>query len=345
MFGVRRSSRTIAELKPLWQAKVDDHVIALNWSPDGLLLAAAAVSGPIQLLDGPTGQVRHTLPGHHFGTAALGFSHDGAHFASGGQDGKIRLWNQTTGQEMRALDAGADWVERVAWCPLENLLATSAGRKLRLWNAAGQLLQEYPDHGSTIADIQWQPGSRILASASYGCVALWSVEQTNPTRRFEWRGSQLVLAWSPDSKYLATGDQDCTVHFWIMRSGEDLQMSGYPRKVRELSWDATGRYLATGGGEVPCVWDFSGKGPAGTTPAQLQAHEFPVNALAYQHSGPLLASADADGLVALWRPQKSKKALGIAVSDTGATCLAWSPNDKWLAVGHDCGRIAVFPCP
>jgi WD40 repeat protein len=345
MSGVKRSACSSAELKTCWQADITDHVIALAWSPGGTVLAAAAVSGPIVLFDGSTGKVRHYLPGHEFGTTAVGCSRDGVHFASSGQDGKIRLWDQATGRERLALDGGAPWVEHLAWCPMDNLLATSAGRKLRLWDPQGRLVREYPQHSSTIADIQWKPRSCELASASYGCVSLWTPDRSEPLRRFEWKGSQLVLAWSPDGKYLATGDQDCTVHFWIVRVGEDLQMSGYPRKVRELAWDHTSRFLATGGGDMPCVWDCSGKGPAGTTPTQLEGHEAAVSALAYQHAGPLLASGGEDGLLAVWQPTKSSKPLAASSQDSGLTCLAWSLDDKWLAAGMEDGRVAVFQRP
>ena len=341
MFGVKR----FAELKPCWQADMADHVIALAWSPGGTVLAAAAVSGLITLFDGSTGKVRHHLPGHEFGTTALGFSRDGVHFASSGQDGKVRLWDQATGQERLVLDGGAPWVERLAWCPVDNLLATSAGRRLRLWDPQGRLVREYPEHSSTIADIQWKPRSRELASASYSCVSLWTPDRSEPLRQFRWKGSQLVLAWSPDGKYLATGDQDCTVHFWIVKSGEDLQMSGYPRKVRELAWDCGSRFLATGGGPAVCVWDCGGSGPAGSKPQMLMGHreESTITAVAFQHRGHLLGSAGTDGQVCVWHPGNKKQPLvGVATGGEAVTCLAWSPDDALLAVGYESGAVAVL---
>ena len=39
------------KLRPVWQASVPDHTIALSWSPDSRFLAAAAVSGPITIFD------------------------------------------------------------------------------------------------------------------------------------------------------------------------------------------------------------------------------------------------------------------------------------------------------
>ena len=122
------------------------------------------------------------------------------------------------------------------------------------------------------------------------------------TSRGSTRGKVRALcwAWSPDAKYMATGEQDSTVHFWHVKSGRDAQMWGFPTKVRELSWDPSGRWLATGGGASPCLWDCSGKGPMGRKPRQYDAHSNKLTQLVFQSDGELLASADADAKLFLW---------------------------------------------
>jgi WD40 repeat protein len=342
MSSLSKTSKSGVSLQSRWQAHVGDHVIALAWSPDGETLAAATVGGPITLCDGQSGRIRYVLPGHGFGTSALSWCPQGTLLASAGQDGQVRVWNAHNGTLYRTLDGGAAWVERVAWSPSGTLLASAAGRKVRLWNTACQLVREYGNHPSTVADIQWKPGTLDLASAAYGELTLWNPDKAEPFRVCKWKGSMLVLAWSPDGKYIATGDQDSTVHFWIVKTGEDLMMSGYPVKVRELAWDCTSRYLATGGGSVPCVWDMSGKGPAGTKPLQLEGHEDKVTALAFQHSGPLLASAGADGLLFLWQPGKHTRPLGRAEFRSAITQVAWSADDQRLAVGTEGGGIGLL---
>ena len=224
------------------------------------------------------------------------------------------------------------------------MLASAAGRKLKLWNAVGALVRECPDHQSTISGLQWKPHARQLASIAYGGVTLWDPHQLEAVRRLECIGSSLVIAWSPDGKHIATGDQDSTVHFWIMPTGDDLQMSGYPTKVRELSWDATSRYLATGGGEEVTVWDCSGGGPAGTEPITLSRCQDFLSVVRFQHRGKLLGSGGADGLVRVWQLQGRLRSLAVheAALTAGITSLVWSPNDQYIAVGDESGGARVF---
>lgn len=325
------------------RAEIEDHVISLAWSPDGSLFAAAAVSGPITVFDAATGTVRQKLVGHGFGTTCLSWGPDKlGRLASAGQDGLVKIWETNHPEPILSLKGGAAWVDRVAWSPNGGLLASAAGKKLKLWNARGEPVREYPDHPSTITDIQWKPGSVELASAAYGRTAVWTPDHGEPRRSFEWKGSVLALAWSPDGKYLATGDQDSTVHFWVVRTAEDLMMSGYQMKVRELSWDPTSRFLATGGGEVVCVWDCSGKGPEGREPFMLEGHAEPLTAVAFQKKGPLLLSASEDGTVRLWKPTKAAKPHAIAEFEGGVSQILWGPDDQTFAVGTDAGGVAVL---
>jgi len=326
-----------------WQANLPDHIIGLAWSPDGARLAAATVSGPIVILDS-SGKSGVQLKGHSFGTAAIAWRAIGGMLASAGQDGTVRLWNALSGAELAALDGGAAWVEKLAWSEDGTRLAAGAGKKVRIWDSTGHLLRELPAQAGTVTDLAWRPGANQLAVLGYGAANIYDAASGALAHSFAWKGSPLALAWSPNGKVLAHGNQDATVHFWYAATGIDLQMSGFPSKVRELSWDFTSRYLATGGGPMPCLWDCSGaKGPEGTSPQMLEGHEDTLSALAFQARGYLLASAALDGRVLLWQ-QANKKApkVGEFRFEGEATTLAWSPDDKSLATGSDRGTIALL---
>jgi WD40 repeat protein len=254
----------------------------------------------------------------------------------------VKIWDVTTGAQLFTMPAGSAWVEQVAFAPESPLLISAAGRHLKLWNLQGECVRVYPPHPSTISDVQWQPGTEFFTSACYGQLATFNTNTEEPVKAFRWKGSILTVAWSPDGNYVATGNQDASVHFWYRKSGKDLEMSGYPAKVRELAWDADSRYLATGGGSSIAIWDCSGKGPAGTRPIELQQHEAMVSALEYQHKGELLASGCEHGGVCIWQPRKAAPLLQEIALDAHVTQVRWAPNDEAVAVSSGSGLIRVL---
>jgi WD40 repeat protein len=317
-----------------WAVNLDDHVIALAPSPDAAQhIALASVSGPVLIVHRQTGEIVHRFAGHRPGTLSLGWRRDGQILASGGQDGMVRLWDVAVGTEWLALEAGSAWVQRVAFAQTTDLLVSGAGRKLRLWDGSGGLERDYPDLPGTVNDLAWKPGGKVFAVATNRQLAIFGPDADDPTHKLELAVPMLALAWSPDGKVIVTGNQNGTMNYWRYRHNENLQMSGYPMKVRELAWDSSGRYLASGGGSTVVVWDTSGKGPRGTTPHMLELHEVPIEVLAYQPAGVWLASGDGDGLLAIWQPSSSKTPLAKLQLPAGLACLAWLPGGNQLVVG------------
>ena len=335
------------KLRPVWQVALSDHAIGLTWSSDGSRLAAAAVSGPIMILDAATGKPIHELKGHGFGTSSIAWQPGGGLIASVGQDKQVRLWDSATGQEFKALDAGAAWAEKLAWHPSGQWLAVGAGKKTRVFSAAGELVRELPPQAGTVMDLAWRPLTNHLTVLAYGAATTYDpLTGDRPAKELKWKGSPLAMAWSPDGKILAHGNQDATIHFWYFDSSHDLQMWGYRTKIRELAWDFSSRYLATGGSPVVCVWDCQAgpKGPEGSRPLMLEGHEENISALAYQSRGFLLASAGLDGRVLLWQPTNKKgPQIGeFKFAEGEASVLAWSSDDKSLAAGSGSGSVALF---
>ncbi len=338
----RKSKRAQPALKAKWRTNIEDHPIGLAWSPDAKNLAVAGVSGPITLFNGADGAVQWVLPGHALDTMAISWHKDSRLLASVGQDGKVRLWDGKTGTQRAEMAGGASWVERVAFSPVGDWLVSAAGRKLRLWNSSGELIREYPDANSTITDIKWRYDGKQFAISAYNGVVLYDPAEAEPLRRFEWQGSTLTLEWSPDGKYIATGDQDSTVHFWIADTGEDLRMWGYETKVQELTWSFNSRYLATGGGTQVAIWDCSGQGPENTRPIMLEGHQQLIKHLKFQRRGMLLASGGNDGLLAIWKVHKKKSTkLVDAVFKAPIASLAWSPDDRCIAMSDESGTLSI----
>ncbi|HEX3729450.1 MAG TPA: WD40 repeat domain-containing protein [Opitutaceae bacterium] len=324
-----------------WAGQLDDYAIDLAWSPDGALLAAASAAGPIVLFAAADGARRHELPGHENGANALAWSPEGAaRLASGGQDGAVKFWDGATGQHTATAALGAGWVEHLAWGPA---VAAACGRKLALLGPDGALRHTLPDAPKTFTALAWRPSAPLLAAAYFGGVRLIEAGTGALKKELPYNNGIQALTWSPEGRWLVSGNQDPSVHLWVPDEDLELQMSGYETKVKHLAFDRSGRWLATGGGRDACVWDCAGAGPEGRAPAMFP-HDAPVSALAFQHRHGLLATAAADGTVMLWSPDRRQPLRATVKMTQPPTKLAWSQDDGQLALGSAQGAVYVLKC-
>lgn len=329
-------------LNSAWDVRLDDYVIALQWSTRGAVLAAGLSQGSVVLLDAETGQPRQTFDAHAGGLLSLRWSPDGSLLVTGGQDGRARIWD-SKGKLIHEMSGGAAWVEHLSWSPDGSRLATTAGRIVRLWTSEGVIVGELPPHSSTVAGVTWRGDGRKFATISYGNLCLWRGDRLSSLpEKMEWKGSLIAIEWSPNGQVIACGCQDASVHVWYAKNGKDLEMTGYPIKVRALSWDGSSRYLATGGSSDVTVWDFTGRGPAGSTPIVMESHKDFISVLAFQHNGPLIASGARDGTIRLWDvgAPKTPPARGRHVGEV--TNITWNDDDDAFATSDANGHIAAW---
>ena len=352
--------RGTMQLTKHWAAQLDDYAIDLAWSPDGAQLAAASSAGPITLFAGTDGIKQHELPGHDDGTNVLAYRPavvDGSSpshtLATGGQDGAVKFWDTTAGQHTATAELGTDWVEHLAWRPQRNAstagsqghtsttLFAAAGKELFVLRADGSVAHKFKPAPKSISALAFQPAGGCAAVSYFGGVCLWDADDFIAQKEFPYNNGIAALVWSPDNKWLVSGNHDPSVHLWIPETDTEFHMSGYEGKVKYLSFDHTSRWLATGGGRDACVWDCSGKGPEGREPAMLP-HDAPVCAVAFQNTHGLLAVASTDGVVQLWSPERKQPLRATVKMPAAATRLVWSPDDRQLVIGTVKGHVFVL---
>ncbi|MBL9192192.1 MAG: WD40 repeat domain-containing protein [Opitutaceae bacterium] len=340
------------QLTKHWAAALDDYVIDLGWSPDGTLLAAASSAGPVSLFAAVDGTLQHALPGHDDGTNTLAWHPEALVLATGGQDGAVKFWDPRAGQHTATAPLGPAWVDHLAWRPGKSgaasprpsaLLAAAAGKGLTLLAADGAVHHAFAPAPKTITALVWEPRGGAVAVAYFGGVVLWDADDFVAQRTYAYANGIHALVWSPDGRWLVSGNQDPSVHLWLPEQDEEFHMSGYESKVKELTFDRTSRWLATGGGHEACIWDCQGRGPEGREPVML-AHEGKVCAVAYQHAHGLLATASDDGTVMIWSPERPRPLRATVRMPSPATRLVWSPDDRLLGVGSAKGAVYVLRC-
>ncbi len=367
------------QLTKHWAGHLDDYAIDLAWSPDGSRLAAASAAGPISIFAATNGAKQHELPGHEHGTNCLAWQPIGSQpstlnsplsaLATGGQDGAVKFWDTAAGQHTATTKLGSAWVEHLVWAakpemrrvkseirssdPTEvltsafelrtSLLFASAGRTLAALRPDATIAHTFKPAPKTITALAAQPAGGCVACAYFGGVVLWDTDDFIAQKELTYGNGIQALVWSPDNKWLVSGNQDPSVHLWIPEQDIELHMSGYETKVKHLSYDQTSRWLATSGGRDACIWDCSGTGPEGREPAMLP-HDAPVCAVAFQNAHGLLATAAQDGTVQLWSPERAKPLRATVKMPAAPTKLAWSPDDRQLAIGSEKGVVYVLKC-
>jgi WD40 repeat protein len=328
-----------------WRAEVDDAPVALS-ARDGLV-AVAGAEGKAWILNAADGSLAGTvtLPG---GLLAIALAPDGRHAAMAGPVGYAQ-WRRADGRA--EITGTGGWSAAVAWADADRV-AVASGRCARVLSADGEQLWATGPAASTVSDLAWLRSGRRLAVAAYGAVNCHERHQAAPVAVYPYVGSHLALAVSAGDRWICSGNQDASVHIWRTRDGGELTMPGYPEKVTRLAFDGTGTWLANDGASDITVWDFSGKGPRGTQPRSLGAHET-ITALAWRPGpGGVLASGGDDGTVALWlatagrpgarlRPARTLSRGEADGDDVAVAALAWS-GPRLLIVAYRDGRIDAY---
>jgi WD40 repeat protein len=303
------------------------------------LVAAGSLAVDALVIDGRDGSVVGRLAKHPLAVLSLGWSPGGARLATGGQDGMVTVWDRS-GRSVESVDLPG-WVVGVAWSPDGRFVAAGGGREVAIIRAVGTVVSRHGGHPSTVTSVAWEPSGRRVAVACYGGIRWYDPGSpaAGVVAQYSWKGSILVVAVSPDGRWLASGNQDSTSKVWEIATGEDLEMTGYPAKVERLAWEHRGHQLAVASGPVAMVWRCSGGGPEGTRPAVLDAHADRITDLRYQRTGPLLVTVSRDGVAGVWNPSRRRRPLRALDLGEPLSRGGWIGLDA-VVVGTAEGRVA-----
>jgi len=265
---------------------------------------------------------------------------DGKRIVMGGDDGKVVSLDANGKVDVLATDAKRRWIDNIALHP-DGAVAWSAGKTAFVRSAKDQ--EKSLDVPSTVGGLAFAPKGLRLAVAHYNGVTLWFPNMAAKPEFLPWTGSHLAVAFSPDNKFLVTAMHEPALHGWRLADNRHMRMTGYPGRVRSMSWSAGGKALATSGADAVILWPFASKdGPMGKEPAMLAPLQARVSAVACHPRQDIFAAGYSDGTILMVRLTDGAEILVRRRGPAPVAALAWNGKGTWLAFAAEDGDAGLL---
>jgi WD40 repeat protein len=344
-------------------------VRSLALSPDGRRLAAARDESPVRIWDLQHGRGHAALEGHTAPMLSLAFTPDGKRLVSGSKDSSVRIWDVAARNELRSFvhlrDGKASnaptrpaasngyhvWsvgvfpdgrrVLAVGSTPGEGSIGFASVRDIE----TGKVLLSLPplSQGSRPSTGVVSPDGLLLAiNYPDGHAVVWSAASGKRLAVLKHpEGDIQPVAFSRDSRSIATGSTDGTVRVWEAETGREKRVFHSDESVWAVAFspDDTRVFSGSYHGTVR-LWDLR----TGSTLWKVKGHVGGITHVGFSPDGRRALSASGDGIAVLklWDVATGREVLTLGGCGAAIHSAAFSPDGKQIAAGGTDGVIRVW---
>jgi len=271
--------------------------------------------------------------GRHWGPAFRAvYSPDGQRIASVGSDRALRFWDAATLREQGIVRGLGDHVTGLAYSPDGQTLAVGhPDGALRLVDVKTRHMRTVADpHQGDVACVAFSADGKLVASGGVSdkFVRIYDVSTASGWGKLRgFTGAVYTLAFSPDSRLLATGSNELAVADLVAMKTTAATVNQHRGPVVSLAIDRDGKLLATAStdGTVK-LWDLGAR-----RAVQQLDHGSIVSAVAFSPDGRTVASATLHrNSVRFWDVRAGKQVGTLDGVKGDVSCLGYSPDGQTL---------------
>ncbi|KAL6133466.1 hypothetical protein ACLB2K_065701 [Fragaria x ananassa] len=286
------------------------------------------------------------LQGHRSDVRSVALSSDNTLLMSTSHNA-VKIWNPSTGSCLRTIDSGYGMCGFIIPNSEYALVGTKSGTMEIINIGSGTCIESVEAHGGSVMSIAAIPNENgfVTGSADHD-VKFWEYEVKHKSsqnskqlvvsnvRTMKMNDDALVVAVSPDAKYILVALLDCTVKVFFMDSLK-LFLSLYGHKLPVLCMDTSsdGDLIVTGSADKNLkIWglDF------GDCHKSLFAHEDSVTAVRFVPNTHYMFTAGKDRIVKYWDADKFQLLLTLEGHHAEVWCLGISNRGDFIVTGsHD----------
>ncbi|NEP84668.1 MAG: WD40 repeat domain-containing protein, partial [Okeania sp. SIO3B3] len=259
----------VATQKPIVTLDFKGIVKKVEFSSDGKTIVTLSEDKTARLWDAVTGKAKFTL--QQQGINAVAFSPDGKNIGTASDDKTAKIWDTATGKAKFSLQHQGI-VNAVAFSPDgKNIGTASDDQTAKVWDALTKKVKHTFRHSGKVNTVVFKPDGKEVVSATKDTVQEWYFGSVQGSRTFEISIKDLVyspngkifavvgdniiqiqsnkttatlkhqskinaVAFSPDSKIIATASDDNTIQLFDTATGNSMATLNHKSSVNAVAF-------------------------------------------------------------------------------------------------------------
>lgn len=155
--------------------KHTEWIYALEFSPDGVLLASADRNGGMFIWESGTAREYQNLKGHTAAITDVSWRLDSNVLASSSEDATVRLWDMNNGNQIKNWGAHGGGTLSVRYTHDGRLVSAGRDKTVKTWDGAGTAQRTFEAFGDIALEATFtHDGARVLGGDWNGELRLWN---------------------------------------------------------------------------------------------------------------------------------------------------------------------------